>query len=111
MLCATIPKDPTTVHVDQDILEMDKRAKVKSLLPSEASKLKLTVDGLKALKGLPHKKNIPFNRRRVALCKNHFQLLRVKTSLRSFINTFVYTIINEPVVPLKNRLAYPIVNS
>ena len=38
MLCATIPKDPTTVLEDQDILEMDKRAKVKFLLPSEASK-------------------------------------------------------------------------
>lgn len=47
----------------------------------------------------------------VKVSKNHFQLLTVKTSLRSFINIFVHTIINEPVVPLKNRLAYPIVNS
>ena len=28
MLCATIPKDRTTVHVNQDILEMDCPAQV-----------------------------------------------------------------------------------
>lgn len=101
MLCATIPKDPTTVLVDQGILEMDKRAKIKTFAPFRSIQIKINSRWFKSVERSSTQKNIPFNRRRVAFCKNHFQLLTVKTSLRSFINIFVHTIINEPVVPLK----------
>lgn len=75
--------------------------KGKIFAPFRSIQIKINSRWFKSVERSSTQKNIPFNRRRVAFCKNHFQLLTVKTSLRSFINIFVHTIINEPVVPLK----------
>ena len=41
MLCATIPKDRTTVHVNLDTLEMDWPAQVNVLQPTHVDLLRL----------------------------------------------------------------------